>query len=109
MRWYCTNQSFYKYNVTEEGKTGAVARTVLAHDAKRHGDLVVEEKTPKRYRLRRLTPNECIRLQGLPASWISDVPGPDGAKYKMAGNGIAVPCAVYVLSRVVEAWEEGGS
>ncbi len=52
--------------------------------------------------LRRLTPLECCRLQGFPDWWTEGVPGSDSAQYKMWGNGIALPCAVDVMRRIVE-------
>lgn len=58
-----------------------------------------------RYMIRRLTPNECLRLQGLPEWWCDGADGSDTAIYKMAGNGIAVPCAVDIMSRIVSEGE----
>lgn len=55
-----------------------------------------------RYVVRRLTPLECCRLQGFPDWWESGVEGSDSARYKMWGNGIALPCARYVLEGVAE-------
>ena len=94
------------------------------------------------YIVRRLTPTECARLQGLPDWWAQDLgteepteedlafwrevfethrrtvthakkpktdrqiikwlkdPQSDSAQYKMYGNGIAVPCAYYVLQGI---------
>lgn len=52
--------------------------------------------------VRRLTPTECARLQGFPDWWCSDVPHKDTAEYKMWGNGITLPCAVFVLQGIVE-------
>jgi DNA (cytosine-5)-methyltransferase 1 len=37
--------------------------------------------------------------------WIHD-PFSDSAAYKMAGNGIAIPCAVFVLRGIVEVCDE---
>lgn len=54
----------------------------------------------RKYVLRRLTPLECCRLQGFPDWWMDDVDGSDSAKYKMWGNGIALPCAADVLGRL---------
>lgn len=54
------------------------------------------------YIVRRLTPNECARLQGFPDWWDADVEGSDSARYKMWGNGIALPCAEFVLRRIAE-------
>lgn len=60
-------------------------------------------KTSRKYIIRRLTPLECCRLQGFPDWWEDGVEGSDSARYKMWGNGIALPCAVDVMRRVVKA------
>lgn len=60
-------------------------------------------KHPRKYIVRRLTPMECCRLQGFPDWWEDGVEGSDSARYKMWGNGIALPCAVDVLRRVAKA------
>lgn len=54
-------------------------------------------KPPRRYIVRRLTPLECCRLQGFPDWWEDGVQGSDSARYKMWGNGIALPNAEYVI------------
>lgn len=54
------------------------------------------------YIVRRLTPTECARLQGFPDWWDADADGSDSARYKMWGNGIALPCAEFVLRRIAE-------
>lgn len=55
-------------------------------------------------KLRRLTPLECERLQGLPDNWtlIDDKTCSDSARYKAIGNGMAQPCADFVMSRIAE-------
>ena len=55
----------------------------------------------RKYIVRRLTPLECCRLQGFPDWWEDGIDGSDTARYKMWGNGIALPCAVDVLGRIV--------
>lgn len=64
--------------------------------------------------IRRLTPLETERLQGLPDSWtdieFNGKPASDSARYKAIGNGMAQPCADFVLSKVVQAlrcWKKG--
>ena len=94
--------------------------------------------------LRRLTPTECARLQGMPDWWCDGIeitdpteediafwtevfetyrqatsptskpksrqsivkwlkkPHSDSAEYKMWGNGMALPCVLYVMEGVVE-------
>lgn len=54
--------------------------------------------------VRRLTPTECERLQGLPDGYTDG--GSDTARYKALGNGMAQPCADYVMRRIVECAEE---
>lgn len=80
---------------------------------------------PRRYIVRRLTPLECCRLQGFPDWWTEGcerypismehaknktlflhvnptgaIEGKDSPKYKMWGNGIALPCALHVMQGV---------
>jgi len=57
--------------------------------------------------VRRLTPNECYRLQGFPDNW-GRIPWkgkpayecPDGPQYKAAGNSMAVPCMRWIGERI---------
>lgn len=62
-------------------------------------------KPPRRYIVRRLTPLECCRLQGFPDWWEDGANGSDSARYKMWGNGIALPCAADVMRRIAEECE----
>ena len=57
--------------------------------------------------VRRLTPTECERLQGLPDGYtlIEDKSCSDSARYKALGNGMAKPCSDYVLRHLAEAFE----
>ena len=50
--------------------------------------------------VRRLTPTECERLQGLEDGYTEG--GSDTARYKALGNGMAQPCADYVIRWIVE-------
>lgn len=54
----------------------------------------------RRYIFRRLTPLECCRLQGFPDWWEDGVSGSDSARYKMWGNGMALPCVLYVMEGI---------
>ena len=73
----------------------------MARTYKSADDLVVE-KPKRKYIVRRLTPLECCRLQGFPDFWLDGVEGSDSAKYKLWGNGIALPCAVDVNGRIAD-------
>lgn len=57
--------------------------------------------------VRRMTPLECERLQGLPDGWtlIDDPSCSDSARYRALGNGMAQPCADFVIRRIVEEVE----
>ena len=57
-------------------------------------------------RVRKLTPTECERLQGLPDGY-TDIefkgkPASDARRYKAIGNGMAQPCADFVLKQIVK-------
>lgn len=113
--------------------------------ARHPNTIVVNDRSQRRYIIRRLTPLECCRLQGFPDGWgipdrkekLSDeelafwqgvrdtcaaIGGKppkkysaesltkwyntlhtDSAEYKMWGNGIALPCAAFVLEGIAEA------
>jgi DNA (cytosine-5)-methyltransferase 1 len=133
---YTTSKSSYHTEAEED-----VANTLVATDYK-DPPTVTEEPY---YRVRRLTPTECARLQGFPDEWCHDLgvddpsedemtfwrgvfdtygrvfgkkprsdtqirkwlkdPHTDSAEYKMWGNGVALPCVVYVLGRIKEVSE----
>ena len=70
--------------------------------------LVKQDKPPRKYIVRRLTPLECVRLQGYPDWWFDGVDGSDSAKYKALGNSLAIPCAFDVMNKIARfvVWEE---
>ena len=70
--------------------------------SERTGGTYMEANQQRKYVLRRLTPLETLRLQGLPDWWVDGADGSDSAIYKMAGNGLAIPCAADVLGRIAE-------
>lgn len=55
-------------------------------------------------RIRRLTPTECERLQGLPDGWTNVLyrkkPAADGPRYRAIGNSWAVPCPAWIGRRI---------
>lgn len=63
---------------------------------------VVYSEDKVQYSVRRITPLECCRLQGFPDWWVKDVPHSDSQEYKMWGNGMALPNALYVMQGIVE-------
>lgn len=58
--------------------------------------------------VRRLMPVEEARLQGFPDWWCADVPHKDTPEYRMWGNGVALPCVLYVMEGIVECLGNGG-
>lgn len=62
------------------------------------------KKEWSRRSVRRLTPLEVERLQGLPDGYTDG--GSDTARYKALGNGMAQPCATYIIKRIVECAKE---
>lgn len=98
-RHYFIQQRFDEY------KEGDVASTLKQRDYKDNTDLIVEPQSEqdRKWIVRRLTETECLSLQGLPKWWCDGVDGRSAtAVYQLAGNGIAVPCAIDVLGRIVD-------
>jgi DNA (cytosine-5)-methyltransferase 1 len=61
-------------------------------------------KKPSDYRIRRLTPRECFRLQGFP-DWAFDRAAEvnsDSQLYKQAGNSVSVPVIYEIARKLVE-------
>lgn len=63
--------------------------------------------------VRRLTPLECLRLQGFPDDFFDGIlyrgkPLSDGVKYRLLGNSMAVPCMSWIGSRIVRVDMDGG-
>lgn len=86
----------------KDGKIGCLmARDYkgVGNDYVTQGKLIISD-----LKLRKLTPLECERLQGLPDDWtlIDDKTCSDSARYKAIGNGMAQPCADFVMSRIAE-------
>ncbi len=57
--------------------------------------------SPENLRIRKLTPKECLRLQGFPDYWFDDVDlYSDTAAYKAIGNSMAVPVMRWIGERI---------
>jgi Site-specific DNA methylase len=69
--------------------------------------VVPADKPPRKYIVRRLTPTECAKLQGMPWWWCEGLGGSDSAIYKAYGNGLALPCAYDVLRRIAKECDGG--
>ena len=89
------------------GYSETVASTLRAGAGGNQIPLKLDEaRPPRKYILRRLTPLECCRLQGFPDDWTAGVEGSDAAQYKMWGNGMALPCVLYVMQGITEEKNE---
>lgn len=87
-------------------RNSRISQISMTLQAKNQGGYSLNYQNPiivKDY-VRRLTPLECERLQGLPDNWTEG--GSDTARYRAIGNGMAQPCADYVMSKVVENIKE---
>lgn len=51
--------------------------------------------------VRRLTPVECLRLQGFPDDWLDGLGLADGPKYRMCGNAVTVPVIEWIGRRIM--------
>ncbi|MBV2205764.1 MAG: DNA cytosine methyltransferase [Pseudomonas sp.] len=60
-----------------------------------------------RWKVRRLMPVECERLQGMPDGWTlvpyRGKPAADAPRYKAIGNSMAVPCVTWLGTRLLQA------
>lgn len=68
--------------------------------------LIMSGMPQRKYIVRRLTPLECCRLQGFPDWWEDGVEGSDSARYKMWGNGVALPCVEQVMYGIRKVEEQ---
>ena len=79
--------------LVQEDKIGTIAC---------NNDQVLFQRAETQYIVRRLTPLECCRLQGMPDFWTDGVEGSDAARYKLWGNGMALPNALYIMEGISE-------
>ena len=92
--WCQTVGSYMQFNKD-------VTSILMARDYKDPQVVCWENDNQRRkYIVRRLTPLECVRLQGYPDCWLDGVEGSDSAKYKALGNSLAIPCAFDVMNRI---------
>ena len=90
---------------------GDIARTLSArHDSSPCADRRGMDVVAQGMQVRRLTPRECERLQGLPDDWTL-IPWrgkpaaecPDGPRYKGIGNGQTVNVMRWLAERIKKA------
>lgn len=94
---YCTVDDVYiiSHRSDHATKVNSAAFTLSSCDYKSPQSVLTGEAFA-----RRLTPLECERLQGLPDNWTAY--GSDAKRYKAIGNGMAQPCADFVIEKLAE-------
>lgn len=97
----------------EGGGKGALVKDDMSLTLATANDQTLFQREPSGYRVRRLTPRECERLQGWPddhTRWADDGKEiSDSARYKMAGNGVSAPVAQWLGENIMKAQEEDKS
>lgn len=89
---------------------------MLAPDFEAHFRYDWNEPGPgdwSQWRVRRLMPVECERLQGMPDNYTL-IPyrgklAADAPRYKAIGNSTAVPCVAWLGQRLVQCLQKTGS
>lgn len=89
---YCSSDETY-FGIGEN-----LTPTLKARDYKTPHFVSVPQEA--KWIVRRVTPTECARLQGMPDWWCDGVKHFDSAEYKMWGNGMALPCVMYIMQNL---------
>jgi DNA (cytosine-5)-methyltransferase 1 len=88
--------AFFNRQRSDRFKAIALSSTLAKRDYKSYIDLVV-----KNGRIRRITPTERLRLQGLPDTWFDHTyETVKSDKQRFQANGMAMPAVKYVLSQL---------
>ena len=97
------HHAVYSRQRVDDFRENGVVSTQSARQHKDATDLVCQKAETYAYLIRRLTPLECERLQGLPDGW-TDIPdASDSARYKALGNSVAIPCVEFIMGRIAAA------
>ena len=88
------------FNYDQSAKTRSMGEAVEQAPSMRScGGIAVA----KAMQVRRLTPTECLRLQGFPDNWLDLAPPlSDSAKYRMVGNAVTVDVIRWIGRRIME-------
>ncbi|QLG11765.1 DNA (cytosine-5-)-methyltransferase (plasmid) [Deinococcus sp. D7000] len=94
--------SFQQNSMDGSGTLGVDCNTEVLRPVKPQADHQMIGLPPA-YAVRRLTPTECERLQGMPDGW-GDVDGmADSHRYRFMGNGGAAPVLRWIAERMAAA------
>jgi DNA (cytosine-5)-methyltransferase 1 len=100
------------FDATEDGTGRGTPLVAMTLNGKAGTRMDGESETfvADRWRVRRLTPTECERLQAMPDGWtairINGKVAPDGPRYKAIGNSWAVANARWIGDRIRTALDE---
>lgn len=80
-----------------------ISNTLTCGNRLNHDDNYIFTKD---IRLRRLTPLECVRLQGFPDDWLEGLNLSDTSKYKCVGNSVAIPVIKWIGEKIMSYEKE---
>ena len=86
--------SFYTRQRSDEFKETGLSSTLAKRDYKSFTDLVLEDEGGEGERLRRVTPEERLLLQGFPLNWLDGLGLTDSKKFSM--NGMSVKTVKHI-------------
>lgn len=94
---------FDPYNSALTGNVAATLGTNCGFTTGRNAVIICKRESNQFKRIiRRFTPLECCRLNGMPDWWCQDLEQNDSAEYIMWGNGMALPCVLYVMQGIAK-------
>lgn len=84
-------------------RTAVIEGAFSKHDQSNPDNTNGWQTHPNDYRIRRLTPTECERLQGFPDGWTAE--GTEGVsdtqRYKCLGNAVSVPVVQAIMEKLL--------
>ncbi len=87
------------FDSQQGGETSQQATNEGSPPVRQKGRNAVAQKTM----VRRLTPTECLRLQGFPDDYFDGFGFSDSVKYRLIGNSVAIPVVQWIARRMANA------
>ena len=91
-----THAVAYHENMSGNVATAGTARALRSGASKSYQGVVTGMT------VRRLTPVECLRLQGFPDDWFDGLSLSDSAKYRLCGNAVTVSVVQWIAERIMQ-------
>lgn len=82
------------------------SRTLIGGHSGNEPKIIKKENILKTFRIRKLTPTECFRLQGMEDSDVlraKEMGVSESALYKIAGNGLTTNCVQFIMEHLFKA------